>query len=80
MEAVSPTFEVIFNDRPVVVRELAATGSPLFLVALPDSKPLVITTATGADGQVFWTSVPEGRQAQAQALGKLIEAYFRKKN
>ena len=80
MEAVSSTFEVIFNDRPVVVRELSASGRPLFLVALPASKPMVITTATGADGQVFWTSVPEGRQDQAQAFGKLIEAHFRKKH
>lgn len=79
MEAAATIFEVIFNDQPVPVRELSVSGRPMFLIHVPDSRPLVITTATGADGQVFWTSVPEGRQALAQAFGKLVEAHFRKK-
>lgn len=78
METVAPVFEVIFNDRPVPVRELPISGRPMFLVGVPDSKPLVITTATNAEGQVFWTSVPEGKHALAQAFGKLIEAHFQK--
>ncbi len=50
----------------------------MFVIPLPDKKPLVITTATGADGQVFWTSIPEGKLELAQAIGQLIEAHFKK--
>jgi hypothetical protein len=80
MEAAGAIFEIIFNDKPLPVRELQGSGRPLFLIPVQNGKPLVITTATGADGQVFWTSVPEGRQDLAQSIGKLIEAHFRKTN
>ncbi|WP_315822960.1 hypothetical protein [Paraflavitalea speifideaquila] len=80
MEAAGDVFEIIFNDKPILVRELPGSGRPLFLIPVQEGKPLVITTATGADGAVFWTSIPEGRQALAQSIGKLIEAHFRKTN
>ncbi|WP_276482836.1 hypothetical protein [Paraflavitalea pollutisoli] len=71
-------FEIIFQDRTVPVQELSLSGRPMFVIPLPDKKPLVITTATGADGQVFWTSIPEGKLELAQAIGQLIEAHFKK--
>lgn len=73
-------FEIIFNDKTVLVRELTISGRPMFMIQMQDGKPLVITTATSAEGKVFWTSVPEGKQALAQSIGKLIEAHFRKTN
>lgn len=73
-------FEIIFNDTTVPVRELNISGRPMFMIAMQDGKPLVITTATSAEGQVFWTSVPEGKQALAQSIGELIEAHFKKTN
>lgn len=80
MAATGDVFEIIFNDQSVPVRELSISGRPMFLIPMLDGKPLVITTATSAEGQVFWTSVPEGKQVLAQAIGKLIEAHFQKTN
>lgn len=80
MAVAADVFEVIFNDRTVPVHELTIPGRPMFMIQMEDGKPLVITTATSAEGQVFWTSVPEGKQALAQSIGKLIEAHFRKTN
>ena len=81
MDTSAAVFEIIFNDTTVPVRELNVAGNrPMFLVPMPDGKPLVLTTATSATGEVFWTSVPEGKQALAQRIGKLIEAHFRKTN
>lgn len=78
MSAPVNSFEVIFRDKVVPVQELSLSGRPMFVIAVPDSKPLVITTATGADGQVFWTSIPEGKLELAQVFGPLIEAHFKK--
>lgn len=78
MGASGDVFEIIFNDQSVPVRELNISGRPMFLIPMQDAKPLVITTATSAEGQVFWTSVPEGKLVMAQAIGKLIEAHFQK--
>lgn len=80
MGASDEVFEIIFNNRSVAVRELNISGRPMFLIPMQDGKPLVITTATSAGGKVFWTSVPEGKQELAQAIGMLIEAHFQKTN
>lgn len=72
------SFEVIYQDRPLVIQELSLSGRPMFVVPVAGKKPLVITTATGSEGQVFWTSIPEGQQALAASIGQLIEAHFQK--
>jgi hypothetical protein len=40
-------------------------------------KTLNITIATDSDGSKFWTSVPEGRQEEAEFAGKVIASYIR---
>ena len=42
-------------------------------------KPLIIAKAAGMDVRFFWTSIPEGRQKEAEGVGKLIEEYLSKK-
>lgn len=80
MDNTAAVFEIIFNDTTMPVRELNISGRPMFMVRMQDGKPLVITTATSAEGKAFWTSIPEGRQALAQSIGELIEAHFKKTN
>jgi len=43
----------------------------------PTVKPLVIAVAKRADGEKFWTSVPEGRQTEAEIIGRLVATYIR---
>lgn len=80
MESTADVFEVIFNGKKIRVKEVTLAGRPLFLVSMGAGKPLVITQATSNEGQLFWTSIPEGQQALAVSIGKLIDAHFRKKN
>ena len=42
-------------------------------------KPIIITRAKFADSADTWTSVPEGRQKEAQGIGELIDQYLSKK-
>ncbi len=39
--------------------------------------PLVITRAVHANANHFWTSIPEGRQKEAEEIGPLISEYFK---
>ena len=39
-------------------------------------KPIVIAKAMGMDTPYFWTSIPEGRQKEAEGVGRLIEEYL----
>lgn len=42
--------------------------------------PLVITVAEMPGGKKWWTSVPQGRQKEAQEVGKLIADHIRAKS
>lgn len=39
-------------------------------------KPIVIARAKFQDSDARWTSIPEGRQKEAEGLGALIEQYL----
>lgn len=42
-------------------------------------KNLTITVGYGRKDEKFWTSIPEGRQKEAEEIGKLIANYIRNK-
>jgi hypothetical protein len=61
------------------IQELSIPGWVAFRVQFSSPrKPIVIARALNANAKRFWTSIPEGRQQEAEAIGKLIEEYFKK--
>ena len=40
-------------------------------------KPIRVIRATDANGVRFWTSLPQGRQTEAEGVGKILEEYAR---
>ena len=42
-------------------------------------KPIIIARAKFVDSPDTWTSIPEGRQKEAQGVGELIDKYLSKK-
>ena len=71
-------FNIIYNDNPVRIEKTEAGKSVMYIVRFPDSAPLIITRAKDADGVGFWTSVPEGKQKLAEAIGELIADHIKK--
>jgi hypothetical protein len=41
-----------------------------------DRRPITIARAKGMEAPFFWTSIPEGRQKEAEGVGKLIEEFL----
>ena len=41
-----------------------------------DRKPIVVARARFVDSPATWTSIPEGRQKEAEGLGQLIEDFL----
>jgi hypothetical protein len=41
-----------------------------------EREAIVVARAKGMDRPFFWTSIPEGRQKEAEGVGKLIEEYL----
>jgi hypothetical protein len=42
-------------------------------------KPIIIARAKFVDSDIRWTSIPEGRQKEAEGIGKMIDEYLSKK-
>lgn len=71
-------FNVELNGQQVQVSDHTIRSARIFHIVYPGRKPsLNITIAEDTDGQKFWTSIPEGRQEEAEFAGKIIAAYIR---
>lgn len=70
-------FEISIDGNLIKVRGIYVQGQTLFHVDL--KRPLILMRASHFEGYKFWTSMPEGRQPEAEKIGPLIEEYFRSK-
>ena len=73
-------FELQYRNEKIMVEEISIGKSTLFKISFPGNQPLlIISRAKDAEGNGFWTSIPEGRLKQAEEIGKLVEAFLNKK-
>jgi len=80
MRAIEAPFDLDVNGVTLKISEHELAGKRVFHVNYADGrKQLLITIAIGANDKKFWTSVPEGRQKEANDIGKLIAEYIRAK-
>ena len=80
MREIEPPFHLEMNGSSIKVSEHELAGKRVFHVHFDDTKkPLVITVGLGLRDQKFWTSIPQGRQEEAERIGKLIAEYIRAK-
>ncbi|MEP7107268.1 MAG: hypothetical protein ABI760_04785 [Ferruginibacter sp.] len=80
MENQNEIFEIDYEENCLKVEMINLPGQVLFRVSVPGFTPaLVLCRASDSNHVKFWTSVPEGRQQQAEKIGPLIEKHFRSK-
>jgi hypothetical protein len=80
MREVEPPFEVEYKGGLTKVTEAEIKSRRVFHVRFADrTKPLAITIGQDSREKKFWTSVPQGRQQEAEEIGKLIAAFIRSK-
>lgn len=71
-------FELEYKGSKIMVRKHVVAGQVVYRVQFPDRRqPLVLHRALDANASRFWTSLPEGRQREAEEIGNLISAYFK---
>jgi hypothetical protein len=74
------TFELELNGVIMQVQELDIPKYSAFRVIFSSKrKPLVVARTKDIEKEIFWTSIPEGRQKEAEGVGKLIDEYFKTK-
>lgn len=73
-------FTITYKNTKMEVERLALPNYTAFRVTFSSERmALVVARATNANASKFWTSIPEGRQQEAEGMGKLIEEYFQSK-
>lgn len=78
MTSQTKPFELDLKDAKIKVQEHKIAGQTVFRIAFFDRTPaLVITRAQHFEAHDFWTSIPEGRQQEAEQIGALISEYLK---
>lgn len=78
MENLDKTFEIMYHNRPVQIEVIRTGAQVLYKAQSADQQlALFLTRAKDAEGVYFWTSIPEGKQQQAEAIGALIEQHIK---
>lgn len=74
-----PPFEITHNTTTLYVKQVDMQDRLAFQVRFSsDRKPLLLVRAKDFNGTMFWTSMPEGRQKEAEGVGAMIEEYIKK--
>lgn len=80
MREIESPFQLEIEGNIIQVTEHDLKGKRVFHLNFNGwKKPLIITVALTRSDEKFWTSIPEGRQKEAEQVGKLIAAHIRNK-
>lgn len=72
-------FKLELNGVVMEITELRIPKYTAFRVVFSSARqPIVVARTKDADKNIFWTSIPEGRQKEAEGVGRLIEEYINK--
>ena len=77
MENNQDVFELEYKDAKINVQRHLIAKQTIYRVLFSDKRnPLIITTAVTNKEDAWWTSLPEGRQQEAEELGAIIANYL----
>ena len=77
MENNPDIFELDFNGGKIRVQRHFVANQTIYRVVFTDKRAaLVVTRALNENAASWWTSIPEGRQKEANEIGPLIAEYI----
>ena len=80
MVATDPHFDVSFKDRTIHVKRVTISKDIVYLASSDGIVPICVHQAVNSKGKKCWTSIPEGREKEAEIIGRLIEDYLETEN
>ncbi len=71
-------FDLDFKNEKISVERHFVANQTIYRILFSDkTAPLVITRALNENAARWWTSIPEGRQKEANEIGPLIADYIK---
>lgn len=78
MENGTEIINLDYKGGKISVQRHSVAGQIIYHVQFQDKRPpLVITRAINANAARWWTTIPEGRQREAEEIGPLIAEYLK---
>lgn len=76
MENNPDIFDLDFKGGKIRVQRHFVANQTIYRIVFADKRPaLVVTRALNENAARWWTSIPEGRQKEANEIGPLIAEY-----
>lgn len=76
MQKASERYSFSYQGQTIAVHPKKVGRDLVYALYFEDGRlPLVLTLAKTNEGGSFWTSLPEGRQPEAEVFGPLVELY-----
>ena len=70
-------FEVKYKDKIVKIEEVHLGKDTFFRGAFENGTQIFLTRMKNSVGEYSWTSIPAGRQKEADEIGSLIAEYIK---
>ena len=78
MIEVPQNFDLEMDNLKLKVQRHSIANQVIYRVNFSDKRtPLVVTRASKDTAERFWTSIPKGRQREAEQVGDLIAEYIK---
>jgi len=78
MENSQDMFEFNFKEGMIRIQRHFVASQTIYRVVFSDKRsPLVVTRALTDNTSQWWTSIPEGRQKEAEEIGPSIADYIK---
>lgn len=76
MQKAGERFSFYYQGQSVQVQPRKVGRDLVYALYFEDGRPpLVLTLAKANEGGTFWTSLPEGRQPEAEVFGPILDSY-----
>ena len=78
MENIQDIFELDFKEGKIRIQRHFVASQTIYRIVFSDKRdPLVVTRTLTDNAACLWTSIPEGRQREAEEIGPLIADYIK---
>jgi hypothetical protein len=72
-------FQIDIDGFIIAVTSHLINGDELFHITCPDGRPPLVVNEAISGGRTFWTSIPQGRQKEAEFFGAKIAEKLKNK-
>ena len=78
MENQAKIIELNFKDEKIKVQQHSISNQVIYRVFFSNKRQTLVLTMTSNDNAAhWWTSIPKGRQREAEEIGPLIADYIK---